>query len=724
MRFQALTEHQLLVLWVQLLVLVAVARGLGGLMRRFGQPSVIGELAAGVLLGPSVLGALAPAAWAWLFPPDPVHAGLMAGMGWIGVFLLLILAGIETDLGLVRRLGRAAAWVSCGSLFVPLAFGLAVGWAMPAVLHGRAERPLLFAAFMAVALAISSLPVVAKVLSELGLMRRNFSQLILAAGMANDVVGWVLLGVIAGIAQSGDVALGPIALALGGLAVFALVGFTVGQRAVDASLRSVRQHKGGITGALTVMLLVALVGAVAMQAVGLEGVLGAFIAGMLLGRSKFLESEVVATLEALALSFFAPLFFARAGLRVDLATLAEPTVLFWSAIVLVAASLSKLVGAWGGAHFAGLSTREGLAVGAGLNARGALEIVVASVGLSIGVLNAGSYTAVVMMAIATSMMAPVMLRILVRDWRGSPEEQARLQREETLGRNVLVRPARVLLPTHGGPNSLLAAHIIDLAWPQDVEATVLTVGADVSPREIARVLDVFAGRPVEHEHVTGRAPLEAILGHADLGYGAIAVGATDRQRGGRLVSEVVDELLSRSLVPVVMVRSGSAGPAAAERYRRILVPAIGTTGGRAAQEVAYRVGHRLDADVMVAHVVTERRSGVPAARWWNRGAALAQPSVAEERAEVAARVVEEARGLADEMGARAVTCIRTGVSVPEELMTLVREEGVDLLVVTANVRQLSGRPFLGHGVEQLLQECACTLVVVATPPGWAAGRAG
>src|SRR5262245_3276094 len=119
LRFQALDEHQLLLLWVQLLVLVLAARGLGGLARRLGQPSVIGELAAGVLLGPSVIGAIAPAAWEWLFPNDAVHAGVMSGIGWIGVFFLLVLAGFETDLGLVRRLGRAAAWVSAGSLVVP-----------------------------------------------------------------------------------------------------------------------------------------------------------------------------------------------------------------------------------------------------------------------------------------------------------------------------------------------------------------------------------------------------------------------------------------------------------------------------------------------------------------------------------------------------------------------------------------------------------------------------
>ncbi|HEV7731483.1 MAG TPA: cation:proton antiporter [Candidatus Binatia bacterium] len=721
-RFQALDEHQLLVFWVQLLVLVMVARGLGGLARRLGQPSVIGELAAGVLLGPSVLGALSPSAWEWLFPSDPVHAGLMAGVGWIGVFFLLVLAGFETDLGLVRRLGRAAAWVSTGSLVVPLAFGLTVGIAMPDAFLGRSHDRLGFALFMATALAISSLPVVVKVLTEMDLVRRNFGQLTLAAGMANDIVGWVLLGVIARLTQSGDLSLGPLLVSLGGFAIFGVAAFTIGQRAVDAMLRAVRERQGGVMGALTVVLLVSLGGASATQAIGLEGVLGAFIAGIVLGRSKFQDTEVYRTLEAITLAFFAPLFFARAGLRVDMALLADPLVIWWSLIVLAAASASKLFGAYLGARAAGLTPREGIALGAGLNARGALEIVVATVGLSLGVLTQASYTMVVLMAMATSMMAPVMLRLIVRDWRGSPEERERLERERQLGRNILVRSSRVLLPSAGGPNSMLAAHILDLTWPEDVEATVLSVGDEAARREVDAVCAVFARRPVEHAHATDKAPLDAIMAHAQLGYGAMAVGATDRRVDGRLISPVVDGLLAASPLPVLIVRRGPEDDGAPRTFRRILVPAIGTTVGRAAQEVAYALARRSNADVVLAHVITVPRSGVMASILpWRRGAAAENGNV-EERARVAEQVVAEARAHAEEMGVRAVTALRTGVSVAEEMETLVRESEADLVVLTANVRQLSGRPFLGHGVEHLLERSDTTLVIVATPPGWGGGR--
>ena len=714
MRFQALTEHQLLVFWVQLFVVVLVARGLGAVARRAGQPAVIGELAAGVVLGPSLLGLIAPGAWDWLFPADVVLAGVMNAVAWLGVFFLLILAGFETDIALIRRLGRAAALVSAGSLAVPLAFGLVLGFLMPESFLGERSGRTEFALFMATALAISALPVAAKVLGDLGLMRHNFGQLTLAAGMVNDVAGWVLLGLVAGMVTSGGIAARPLLLTIGGVILFGLVAFTGGQRLVDALLRRVRERHGGVVGLLTVVVLVALAGAAVAQGIGLEGVLGAFVAGILLGRSRFQDSELYAYVESITLAFFAPVFFARAGLRVDLELLADPTTLVWAVLTLAAAIVAKFGGAAIGAHFAGLAPREGLALGAGLNARGAVEVVIASVGLGLGVLSSASYTVIVLLAISTSMLAPILLRVIVRDWVGTEEERARLDVERTLAENALVRTERILLPTHGGPNSVLAARIVGQVWPEDVEATVLTVG-DVTDENVAPVVAAFGARPVEHTHVSGKSPLEAILAHARLGYGVIGVGATDRRIEGRLVSPVVDDLLSASPLPVVMVRRGSRVNEESPPFHRILVPVVGTVAGRAAQEVGFALAQRTQGDVLLVHVLNTPRSSVIGARWPFQRRAEDRPA-ADDRVRVGTALLEEARVRATNMNVRATTALRTGASAAEEILALAREAGANLIVVTANIRQLSGRPFLGHGVEHLLEHAECTLVVVAMPP--------
>jgi Kef-type K+ transport system membrane component KefB/nucleotide-binding universal stress UspA family protein len=719
MRFQPLSEHQLLVFWVQLFALVLLARALGVLMRRIGQPAVIGELAAGVLLGRSVLGVLAPDVWTWLFPDDAVHAGLMSGIGWLGVFLLLLLVGVETDLALVRRLGRAAAWVSAGSVVVPLGCGIALGAVMPAAFMGVAADRTEFALFIATAFVVSSLPVVATVLAELGCMRRNFAQLTLAAGMVNDVVGWVLVGVVAGVVVSGRLALGPVLVTVAGLSVFVLVAFTGGQRLLDALLRRARRQDAGLIGALTIVLLSGLAAAAATQAIGIEGVIGAFFAGIVLGRSKYQLPEVVAQLEAVTLGFFAPVFFARAGLQVDLALLADPVVAGWALAVVAAGTAAKLAGAYGGARLAAISPRESLALGAGLNARGALGIVMAKLGLSLGVVTPAGYTLVVALAVLTSVLAPLLLRGLLHGLEASAEERERLDRERLLGSNVLVRPERVLLPSRGGLNSMLAARVVDLAWPPDVEVAVLSAGDDVPPGEIERLVAVFEGRPVEHEHAAGVDPLAAILDHARLGYGAIGLGATDRKAHGRLISPLVDELLASSPLPILMVRRGAKDEAAlVGRFRRILVPVAGTTAGRAALEVAFGIARRVDAEVILAHVLTAPRSAMLAALWSGRRAEH------DARRGVGEHLLSEASALASEMGVRASTQLRRGPSAAEDLLRLVAEAEVDLLVVTASVRQLSGRPFLGHGVEHLLERAPCTLAVVATPPGWGGGERG
>ncbi len=715
MRFQPLSEHQLLVFWVQLFVLVLAARTLGTVMRRFGQPAVIGELGAGVLLSQGVLGAVVPGAWLWLFPDDAVHAGLMSGIGWVGVFLLMLLVGVETDLALVRRLGRAAGWISAASVIVPLACGLALGATMPASFRGAAGDPAVFALYIATAFVVSSLPVVATVLTELGVMRRNFAQLTLAAGMVNDVVGWMLLGVVGSMSITGRLALGPLLVTVGGLAAFVLVAFTGGQRLLDGLLRRVRQQEAGPVGALTVVLLAGVAAAAVLQTLGMEGVIGPFFAGILLGRSKYQQPEAVTQLETVTLGFFAPVFFARAGLQVDLALLADPAVAVWALALVAAGTAAKLAGAYGGARIAALGSRESLALGVGLNARGALGIVMATLGLSLGVVTPAGYTLVVVLAVVTSLLAPVLLRWLIHGLEASSEERERLERERLLGSNVLVRPQRVLLPSRGGLNSMLAARVVDLAWPADIEVAVLSAGQAAPPEEIERLVRVFDGRPVEHEHAAGVDPLTAILDHARLGYGAIGLGATDRKAHGRLISPLVDELLAVSPLPVLMVRRGTDDEAAlVGRFRRILVPAIGTTAGRAALEVAFGIARRVDADVILAHVVTTPRSALRAALWPGRRAEH------DARRRTGEHLLSEARALADEMGVRASTQVRRGASAADDLLRLVVEAEVDLLVVTASVRQLSGRPFLGHGVEHLLERAPCTLAVVATPPGWAA----
>ncbi len=405
-----LGDHELLLFWCQLLVLLVGARLGGYALRLVGQPRVVGELLAGVLLGPTLFGQVWPRGWAWLFPDDDRQAGLLLGLAWFGIVLLLVTTGAETDLAAIRRQGRAVVTTTLGSLLIPFAAGVAVGWILPADFVGSDSR-VTFAVFIGVALAISSLPVAARILSDLGLLHRPFGQLVMAVAMTNDVVGWILLGVLAGVAENGNVSLSGVVVAIIGMAIVTAVVLVAGAHFLDGVLGAVSRRDGGPAAVMSIVVLFAvLVGAIT-HAIGLEVVIGAFLAGIAIGRSRLVTDTVREQLDTMTAAVFAPLFFAVAGLRVDLTELDRRSVLVGVVVVVVVATSAKLIGAYVGARMGGLSAHDAFAVGAALNARGALEVVVATVGLSIGVLNPSSYTAIVVMAIVTSASTGPLLRI-------------------------------------------------------------------------------------------------------------------------------------------------------------------------------------------------------------------------------------------------------------------------------------------------------------------------
>lgn len=694
------TESQLLVFWAALFVILVGARLAGAAMQRIGQPAVVGELAAGLILGPSVLGRIAPDAADWLFPADDVQTGMLFTVGWLGVLLLLVATGFETDLKLIGRLGRAATAVSAGSLILPAAAGFVVGWLIPGSFVGDDSERYVFALFFAAALSISSLPVIAKILSEMGLMRRNFGQLTLAAGMVNDVIGWVALGFIAGLAQAGGVKLDKLAFTLVGLVVFFLLAFTLGQRAVDASLRRVRATGNDALAGLTVVLTTALGFGLVTQWLHVEAVLGAFVAGVVLARSRFADHELIRPLETMTAAIFAPVFFATAGLRVDLGLLWDVETVIWAAIVLGAASASKFFGSLAGARVSGLETREGAALGVGLNARGALEIVIATVGLSLGVLNDRSYTVIVLMAMATSMAAPPLLRRVLANWEGTPEERRRLDVEAQLHGNTVVTGGRVLIPSSGTVSSLVAAQVCALAWPDDTEITVATVG-EHEGFDLEPFVNVFPDNQVHHRALRSDDVAAAIVAEATLGYDAVVLGAGRAREG--LFGPLVDEVLRISPVPVVVVRSPAHGvlPWA---FGRAVVPVNGARSSRPAQEIGAYLSARIGTQLHHLHVSTEPATTID----------LLFPDHTPASG-VARRVLHDAAAYAATAGASFSSIVEHGEHAGATVVATATELDADLTVISGTSRAVQGNLFVGHTIKHVVDNTTGTLIAAFVP---------
>jgi len=418
-----LAAGTLLVFLVQIGVLLALAVLLGRLASRVGLPAIVGELSAGLMLGPSVLGHAAPALSRWLFPPHTGQFNMLDAVGQLGMLLLVGLTGMYLDVGLLRRQGTRAGVVSLSSLVVPLGLGVACGLLLPVgVLSTSGDRSV-FAAFLGVAMCVSALPVIAKILTDLGFLHRDVGQLTLIAASVDDAAGWLMLSIVVAMATTG-IQVGAVATSVATLAAILLATVLVLRPAVRVVLRvATRGGEPGTTVAVIAVLV--LLCAAGTQALKMEALLGAFLCGLVVGSSGRVEPAQFATLRTVVLSVLAPIFFATAGLRMDLTLLARPAVAVAAAVVVGVAIVGKFAGAWLGTALVGLDRWRSLALGAGLNARGIVQIVVASVGLRTGVLNTAGYTIVVLVAIVTSVMAPPMLRLALGHIETTPAERAR-----------------------------------------------------------------------------------------------------------------------------------------------------------------------------------------------------------------------------------------------------------------------------------------------------------
>ncbi|GAA0556402.1 cation:proton antiporter [Actinomadura livida] len=420
------SAHQTLLLLLQIGLLLGLAVVLGRLARRLGMPAIAGELSAGVLLGPSLLAQVAPGVSGWLLPDAPGQMHLLDSVGQFGVLLLVGVTGMNVDMGLVRRKGAAAARVSVGGALVPLALGVAVGFLLPASLLAEGADRAVFAWFIGVAMCVSAVPVIAKTLLDMRLLHRDIGQMIIAAAAVDDVIGWLLLSVVSAMATTG-IRAGEVTLAVGCLAGVLLFAWLVGRPAVGVLLRlSARSADPGV--GVAVAVLIVMLAAAGTQAAGMEGVLGAFYAGILIGSSRWVDRERLAPLRTFVLSVLAPLFFATAGLRMDLTALGDPVVLGAAGLMLLVAVTGKLAGGYLGARASKCDHWDALALGAGLNARGVIQMIIAMVGLRLGVLTMEMYTVIVLVAVGTSLMAPPMLRYAVRRGTAVSEEEARREK--------------------------------------------------------------------------------------------------------------------------------------------------------------------------------------------------------------------------------------------------------------------------------------------------------
>ena len=413
-----MTDHDVLVFLLALAAMLGLARLLGEIARVAGLPLVVGELAAGIVLGPTVLGHLTPRGQAWLFPQSGAAQAMIGAYATVAVVLLLVVVGLEVDLGVLRRRGRSALLTGLLGVVLPLASGVALGFFLPdSDLVDPARRSTL-ALLLGVALSISALPVIAKTLLDLGLFKSDVGLLVMAAAMIDDLVGWLALSLLLGPVRGAGVDLSTFAKTVGlALLLFGLL-MLGGRRLIDSLLLRLERSGTGASGrVLSLVILLALFAAAATQAIGLHAVFGGFVVGVVVGGSARVKERTRVAIEDFVVNVFAPVFFASIGLRVDFAKAFD---LGLCLLVFALATIPKLLGCAIGSRLGGLKWRQALAVGFGMNARGAMGIILADLAREAGLLTDRLFVALVFMALATSLVSgPAMKQLL---YRKEPEE--------------------------------------------------------------------------------------------------------------------------------------------------------------------------------------------------------------------------------------------------------------------------------------------------------------
>lgn len=722
---QPLSGHAIFLLLLQLATLLILARVLAAVMERLGQPAVIGELLAGVLLGPSILGFLAPDLFFALFPSEVEQFHLLEVVSWIGMVLLLLLTGLETDIRAMRNLGRAAVMASVFGMVIPFASGLALGWWLPdRFLVETADRPI-FAAFLATAMAISAMPVIAKILIDLGLVRRNVGMVILAAAVVDDTTGWLILSIIAGVAAGGTFS--PAEL---GVTLLWLAAFLAALRWIVYPLfsRAVRylNERGELAGAdLTLIVGFTFVAAAITEAMGVHAVFGAFAAGVVVRQVPRLRARTVEILEVFVLSALAPIFFAFVGLRVDLWTLSG-----WQFPLLVigVAVGGKLVGCYVGGRLGRLSHWESLAIGFGMNARGAMELIVALIGLSLGLLTQEVYATIVMVAVVTSFMAPVLLRIAVPHIPMRSDERRRLEHD---GRQSFVPTGsrRILVPTAGGSNALSALQLAaSLVHGGRGEVTAFYVDTREEGRRGHGLLrrrdrDLAGTNLVDHleraagfvggengrfteRRVRGDDVAKAVLDEVARDYDLVMLGAAPERP---LDDPLVLRIARASRIPVVIVRHQSwfdprdVGEDSGERpFARLLVPFDGSLASRYAAEVAFACSGAIGSTVTILHVTS--------GGWSGRSGMAHHPDA--EPLTIESEIEKELRSAAAAHGASTSIRILDNESPTDVMIAESRSGRYDLLILGAENKLLGAPLFYGQGTAEIVERAGCTTAVV------------
>jgi Kef-type K+ transport system membrane component KefB/nucleotide-binding universal stress UspA family protein len=700
----------------QIIVLLLVGRLLGEAMQRIGQPAVMGQLLAGILLGPSVFGAIWPEAQQALFPAGREQRAMLEAVSDLGILMLLLLTGMETDLKLVRKARRAAISVSAAGIAVPFTLGVTLGLFLPESILPHPEQRLITALFLGTALSVASVKIVATVVREMKFIRRKVGMTLLASAIIDDTVGWTIIAITSSLALHGKFNVTILLQSVLGTGLFLLLSFTLGRRLVFGLIRWTNDTFVSEVPVVTAILVVMGVMVLITHLIGIHTVLGAFVAGILVGESPILTRHIDEQLRGLVVALFMPVFFSLAGLNADLSILKEPRLLGLTCGLIAVASVGKFGGAFLGGTLGGMSRNESMALACGMNARGSTEVIVATIGLSLGVINQDLFTMIVTTAIVTTLAMPPTLRWALSRLPMHEEERSRLEREAFEAKGFFSKVERLLVAVDNSANGKLAVHLAGLiAGSRKITTTVLHLGRGSPESALKAATAAIASSPSPtgeekrtKAHVMLRtdsfATDSAVAREIQKGYGLLVLGIakTEASEGG--FHEEIARIAATFEGPLaVVVSRGPQVDLALEGPLNILVPVRGNKVSRRAAEVALSIAKMNNSPMTALYVLGTVGLGAAQRR-------LQRPTRTHHYEEA---VLKEIVELADREGRSIRTALRLDVSPEDAILRQARLGGYNLIVLGV------GRPagetlFFGKVAAAILENSDCSIVFISS----------
>ncbi len=414
---QANLSHPLAILLIQIVTIILVARMFGWVFKKIGQPTVIGEIIAGIVLGPSLFGMYFPDFSATLFPPDSF--GNLKILSQFGLIMFMFVVGMELDLKVLRNKAKDAVVISHASIIFPFALGLILAYFIYETFAPANVRFTSFGLFMGIALSITAFPVLARILQERGMNKTRLGSVVITCAAADDITAWCILAIVIAIVKAGTFvsALYTILAAIAYVALMIKVVRPFLKRVGD--LHAVRENLS--KSVVAIFFLTLLLSSFATEVIGIHALFGAFMAGAIMPENIKFRSIFIEKVEDVALVLLLPIFFVYTGLRTEIGLLNDPYLWKVTGVIILFAVAGKFIGSALAARFVGQNWKDSLIIGALMNTRGLMELVVLNIGYDLGVLTPQIFAMMVIMALATTMMTGPALDLINFIFRKKPE---------------------------------------------------------------------------------------------------------------------------------------------------------------------------------------------------------------------------------------------------------------------------------------------------------------